>query len=53
MFPIEVLIILSKRDIDFTVEVVSRATPMSKTPYKMSTPELEKMKSAIKKVVKK
>ena len=27
-----------KRDIDFTIEVVLRAAPMSKTLYKMSTP---------------
>ena len=29
----------TKRDIDFTIELVPGAAPMSKTPYRMSTPE--------------
>ena len=27
-----------KRDIDFTIDLVSGDAPMSKTPYRMSTP---------------
>ena len=33
-----------KRDIDFTIELVSGAAPVSKTPYKMSTLEMLEMK---------
>jgi hypothetical protein len=29
-----------RRDIEFSIELVPRAVPMSKTPYRMSTPEL-------------
>lgn len=29
-----------KRDIDFTINLVLGAAPISKAPYKMSTPEL-------------
>ena len=29
-----------KKDIDFTIDLVPGATPVSKTPYRMSTPEL-------------
>jgi hypothetical protein len=28
-----------KRDIDFSINLMPRATPMSKTPYRMSTPK--------------
>jgi hypothetical protein len=27
-----------KRDIDFSIDIVPRSTPMSKNPYRMSTP---------------
>jgi hypothetical protein len=30
-----------KRDIDFSIDLIPRASPMSKTPYIMSTPELK------------
>ena len=40
MFLDEVPGLPPKRDIDFTIELVPRATPMSKTPYKMNTPEM-------------
>ena len=33
-----------KRDIDFTIDLVPRAAPVSKTPYRMSTPELLELK---------
>ena len=38
VFPDEILGIPPKRDIDFTIELVSRAAPVSKTPYRMNTP---------------
>jgi hypothetical protein len=30
-----------RREIDFSIDLVPGAAPMSKTPYKMSTPELK------------
>ena len=33
-----------KRDIDFTIELVPGATPVSKAPYRMSTPEMLELK---------
>jgi hypothetical protein len=32
-----------KRDIDFPIELVPRAYPVSKTPYRMGTPELKEL----------
>ena len=40
VFPDEVLGLPPKRDIDFTIDIVLGATLVSKTPYKMSTPEM-------------
>ena len=33
-----------KRDIDFTIELVPVEAPVSKTPYRMSTPEMLELK---------
>jgi hypothetical protein len=30
-----------KREIDFSIDLVPGASPVSKTPYRMSTPELK------------
>ena len=38
VFPDEIPGLPLKRDIDFTIELVPGAAPVSKTPYKMSTP---------------
>ena len=38
VFPDEIRGLPPKWDIDFTVELVPRVAPVSKTPYKMSTP---------------
>ena len=40
----EILGLPPKRDIDFTIELVPRAAPVSKTPYRMSTPKMLEMK---------
>jgi hypothetical protein len=32
-----------KRDIDFSINLMLGATPVSKTPYRMSTPELKEL----------
>ena len=37
VFPDEIIGLPPKRDIDFTIELVPRSTPVSKTPYRMST----------------
>ena len=44
VFPDEIPGLLPKRDIDFTIELVSRVAPVSKTPYRMSTPEMLELK---------
>ena len=40
VFPDEIPGLPRKRDIDFTIELVLGAAPISKTPYIMSTPEM-------------
>ena len=30
-----------RREIDFSIDLVPRVSPVSKTPYKMNTPELK------------
>ena len=44
MFPNEIPRLPPKRDIDFTIELVPGAAPVSKTPYRMSTPEILELK---------
>lgn len=44
MFPEEILRLPPKRDIDFTIELIPRATLVSKAPYRMSVSELTKLK---------
>ena len=44
VFPDEIARLPPKRDIDFTIDLMPRAAPVSKTPYKMSTPELLELK---------
>jgi hypothetical protein len=39
----EVLGLPPKRDIDFSINLMPGAAPMSKTPYRMSTPELKEL----------
>ena len=44
VFPHEIPGLPPKRDIDFTIELVPGATPVSNTPYRMSTPEMIELK---------
>ena len=44
VFSNEIIGIPPKRDIDFTIELVLRATTVSNTPYRMGTPELLELK---------
>jgi hypothetical protein len=39
----EILGFPPKRDIDFSINLVPREAPISKTPYMMSTPELKEL----------
>eukprot|EP00253_Pinus_taeda_P011610 PITA_11610 len=44
VFPEEIPGLPPKRDIDFTIELIPGATPVSRTPYRMSIPELTELK---------
>ena len=44
VFPDEIPGLTPKWDIDLTIELVPGAAPMSKTPYRMSTPEMLELK---------
>eukprot|EP00253_Pinus_taeda_P011347 PITA_11347 len=44
VFPEEIPGLPPKRDIDFTIELVPRAAPVSRAPYRMSIPELTELK---------
>ena len=42
-----------KRDIDFSVNLMPGAAPVSKAPYRMSTPELKELQLHIEELLKK
>jgi hypothetical protein len=42
-----------KRDIDFSINLMFGAAPVSKIPYKMSTPELNELKMKLEYLLKK
>jgi hypothetical protein len=42
-----------KRDIDLSINLMPRATPISKTPYRMSTPELKELQMQLEELLKK
>eukprot|EP00253_Pinus_taeda_P022079 PITA_22079 len=44
VFPEEIPGLPPKRDIDFTIELIPGAAPVSRTPYRMSVPELTELK---------
>jgi hypothetical protein len=44
VFPEEVPSLPLRRDIGFSIELAPRAVPVSRTPYRMSTPELVELK---------
>ena len=49
----EIAGIPSRRDIDFTIDLVPGAVLVSKTPYKMSTPEMLEMKMQLQELLEK
>jgi hypothetical protein len=42
-----------KRDIDFSINLMSRVAPVSKTPYRMSTPEPEELQIHLEEILNK
>jgi hypothetical protein len=44
VFPSEIPRLPPKRDLDFSIDLVSGETPISSAPYLMSTPELVELK---------
>ena len=44
VFPEEILGLPPKRDLDFTIELIPRAVPNSKDPYRMNILELNELK---------
>jgi hypothetical protein len=47
VFSKEVLGLPPRRDIDFSIELAPGVVPVSRTPYRMSTPELIEIKLQI------
>ena len=53
VFPDEILGLPPERDIDFMIELVPGAAPVSKTPYKMSTLEMLELKMQLQELLEK
>ena len=53
VFPNEILGLPPKRDMDFTIELVPGAAPVSKTPYRMSTPKMLELKMQLQELLEK
>jgi hypothetical protein len=51
VFPKEVPSLPPKRDIEFSIEIAPGAVPVSRTPYRMSTPELVELKLQLKEMM--
>jgi hypothetical protein len=51
VFPEEVPCLPPRRDIDFLIELAPGAVPMSRTPYRMSRPELVELKLQLKEMM--
>jgi hypothetical protein len=49
----EVLRLPPKRDIDFFINLMPRAAPVSKAPYRMSTPEMKELQLQLEELLKK
>jgi hypothetical protein len=49
----EVLGLAPRRDIDFSIDLMPGATPVSKTPYRMSTPKLKELQMQLEELLKK
>jgi hypothetical protein len=53
VIPEEVLGLPPRRDIDFSIELSPGAVPISRTPYRMSTPEIVELKLQLKEIMEK
>jgi hypothetical protein len=53
VFPEEVLGLPLRRDIYFSIELAPGVVPVSRTPYRMSTPELLELKIYLKEMMEK
>ena len=53
VFPNEIPGIPPKSDIDFTIEFIVGATPVSKTPYRMSMPKMLELKMQLQELLEK
>ena len=53
VFPDEILGLPPKRDIDFMIELMPKAALVSKTPYRMSTPEMLELNMQLQKLLEK
>ena len=53
VFPDEIPGLRPKRDIDFTIELVPGAAPVSKTPYRMSTLKMLELKMQLQELLEK
>ena len=53
VFPEEILGLPPKKELDFTIELVSGAVPSSKAPYRMNILELNELKSQLKECIEK
>jgi hypothetical protein len=51
VFSEEVLGLPPRRDIDFSIELAPGVVPLSRTPYRMSTPELVELKLKLKEMM--
>ena len=53
MFPNEIAGLPPMRDIDFTIELVPGSAPVSKAPYRMSTPKMLELKIQLQELLEK
>ena len=53
VFPNEILGLPPNRDIDFTIELVLGAAPVSKAPYRMSTSKMLELKMQLQELLEK
>jgi len=53
VFPEEVPSLLSKREVEFSIDLVPRASPMSIAPYLMALAELAELKKQIEELLEK
>ena len=53
VFPDAIPRLPPKKDIDFTIELVPGLAPLSKTPYRMSTPEILELKMQLQELLEK